>query len=75
MLLTIRSRAKKMLSVINIIYRASDVDLINFENCEHIISEEIEGSDLFILNKQLLGANGLDVFCYIKNKEKYKMRP
>ena len=58
-----------------IIFKADDIEWISLESGERLISDEIEAPDLFILDKQLSGANGLDVCRFIKSNRKYKDVP
>lgn len=49
--------------------------LTSLPNADKILHSEIEVPDLFILDKQLSGASGLDVCRFIKQSEKFKQVP
>jgi len=61
--------------IFHIVFKDSEYDLTNLENGEKIINNELETPDLFILDKQISGTNGLDVCRFIKKNEKYKRVP
>lgn len=61
--------------IFNIVFAESNYDLVNLENGARIINNEIDAPDLFILDKQISGTNGLDVCRFIKSSEKFKNVP
>jgi DNA-binding response OmpR family regulator len=61
--------------VFQIIFEDSTYELIELINGEQIIQNEIEVPDLFILDKNIPGADGLDVCRLIKKSEKYNRVP
>ena len=61
--------------VFQIVFKNSDYNVVNFNNGDRIISCEIDAPDLFILDKQISGTNGLDLCRFIKSNEKYKEVP
>ncbi|MBW8687069.1 response regulator [Chitinophaga rhizophila] len=46
-------------------------DLTLLATCDAIMNEEVEAPELFVLDKQLSGVNGLDVCRFIKSSGKY----
>ena len=61
--------------VFQLAFRENEYDLIMLDSGEKIISTEIEAPDLFILDKQITGASGLDVCRFIKRTLKFKDVP
>jgi DNA-binding response OmpR family regulator len=61
--------------IFHIVFKESGYDLINLDSGEKIINNEIDAPDLFILDKQISGANGLEVCRFIKSSEKFKNVP
>lgn len=57
------------------IFEGSNCEVINFENGDKVLSGEIDAPDLFILDKQISGTNGLDICRFIKASEKFKNIP
>lgn len=53
----------------------NDYQLTSFASAERIMHHEIEVPDLFILDKQLPGTNGLDVCRFIRQSEKFRRVP
>ncbi|HEY8895951.1 MAG TPA: response regulator [Niastella sp.] len=50
-------------------------DLLILENGEKILSNQVDVPDLFILDKQISGTNGLDICRFVKANEKFKGVP
>ncbi len=61
--------------IFQIVFTARDMELVSFENGDKIIGNEIDTPDLFILDKQISGTDGLEVCRFIKSSEKYKNVP
>jgi DNA-binding response OmpR family regulator len=61
--------------IFQIVFKDSGYALTNLENGDKIINNELDTPDLFILDKQISGTNGLDVCRFIKKNEKYKRVP
>jgi len=55
-----------------IVFKKDKYDLTSLEKSDSIINNEIEAPDLFILDKQLSGIDGLDLCRFVKSSEKYK---
>lgn len=61
--------------IFQIALRPGDYDLIHLLNFEEILKEEIDVPDLFILDKQIPGADGLEVCRFIKSSQKFRNVP
>lgn len=61
--------------IFRIVFGKSDYDFIYLESGEEIINSEIGTPDLFILDKQISGTNGLNVCRFIKNNRKFRNVP
>ncbi|ASZ12115.1 response regulator [Chitinophaga pendula] len=56
-------------------FKAGTYDIMAFENGNVIMNSEIEVPDLFILDKQIAGTDGLELCRFIKKSERYKGVP
>ena len=61
--------------VFQLIFKDTDYQITNLEDGKKIISGEISTPDLFILDKNIPGMNGLEVCRFIKNSGKFKQVP
>ncbi|HWK59092.1 MAG TPA: response regulator [Parapedobacter sp.] len=61
--------------IFQIVFTANDIELVSFENGDKIVDNDIDAPDLFILDKQISGTDGLEVCRFIKNSQKYKNVP
>ena len=61
--------------VFKMVFAGGDYKVIPLEDGESIINNEIDPPDLFVLDKQLSGMNGLDLCRFIRNSEKFKNVP
>jgi DNA-binding response OmpR family regulator len=61
--------------IFKLVFKQSNYELIQLDNGEMIIKDEISAPDLFILDKQISGTDGLEVCRHIKNDEKLKHVP
>lgn len=61
--------------VIAIAFADDQCEIILLENGNVILNDELEAPDLFLLDKQISGTDGLVLCRFIKNHEKYKHVP
>lgn len=61
--------------IFQIVFEAANIELVSFVNGDRIIDKKIDPPDLFILDKQVSGTDGLEVCRFIKNSKKYKNIP
>jgi len=60
--------------IFNILFE-TDFDLTCLESGMPILSSDVENPDIFILDKNIPGVNGLDVCRFIKGNEKFSRTP
>lgn len=58
-----------------IIFSDDDCKITTLATGAKIMNEEVDAPDLFLLDKQMSGANGLDICRFIKNSTKFKHVP
>ncbi len=58
--------------IFDILFEGSDYDVTHLDSGAKILDQEIDVPDLFILDKQISGTNGLEVCRFIKTSDKFK---
>lgn len=61
--------------IFRILFKETEYKLIEFQGGEKIMNNEIDVPDLFILDRNLSGVDGLNVCRYIKSNEQLKNVP
>lgn len=61
--------------IFRILFMNSDYRVTAYENGDQITSGQVESPDLFILDRQISGTNGLDLCRFIKRNKKYNKVP
>ncbi|ACU61868.1 response regulator [Chitinophaga pinensis] len=61
--------------IFQLAFPSRNYSLTDLENSDKIINGEIDVPDVFILDKQISGINGLDVCRFIKSNDKFKNVP
>ncbi|SFM84609.1 two-component system, OmpR family, phosphate regulon response regulator PhoB/two-component system, OmpR family, alkaline phosphatase synthesis response regulator PhoP [Chitinophaga sp. YR627] len=57
--------------IFQVAFKSDNYHLISLESGEKIINEELDAPDLFILDKQIAGVNGLDICRFVKSSDKF----
>lgn len=61
--------------VLKLILKRSGYDAVIFNSAEPLLSNDFQEPDLFIIDKQLQDADGLDVCRFLKNRETESSTP
>lgn len=61
--------------IVNIVFSGEDFEVVMHNNGEQVLQDDFELPDLFIIDRQLPGASGLDICRHIKRQERLKHIP
>ena len=61
--------------IFQVAFKPDNYCLTSLESGDRIISGEVDVPDLFILDKQVAGINGLDICRFVKSSDKFKDVP